>query len=333
PFAIQWTGHLPSQAVYGDPVSSLDIVATAANAAGATLAADRPYDGLNLIPYLTGQQLIPQRTLFWRWFRLGASGPRGSVDTIYAARQGSLKLVRSQALGVGEPQLYDLGSDIGETQDLSPSRPGDVQSLRALYRHWEAQLIAPLWAPPDLWAPTSIVLVGDWNRFNKAAAAPWALTRITAPDAKGTPDASNWFTTTIKAAASDGDSTPGAHSFAVIMNRDYHKQWGGVPINVDGTTTIPSFSGTSLGPSNRITLEDGFYYSFRVLDEYDPKDSSLRLATMKTSASPISVSRSRQSPATPTPNDWIIIEILTSQSKSPEERIYVRWSTDTFVTS
>ena len=103
PFAIRWTGHLPAQVVYADPVSSLDIVATSVKAAGATLPADRPYDGLDLIPYLTGQQLIPQRTLFWRWFGLGASGPRGSVDTIYAARQGSLKLVRYQALGAGEP--------------------------------------------------------------------------------------------------------------------------------------------------------------------------------------------------------------------------------------
>ena len=136
PFAIRWTGHLPAQVVYGDPVSSLDIVATAAKAAGARLPADRPYDGLDLIPYLTGQQLIPQRTLFWRWFGLGASGPRGSVDTIYAARQGSLKLVRYQALGAGEPQLYDLAIDIGETQDLSPTRPRDVQSLKALYGQW-----------------------------------------------------------------------------------------------------------------------------------------------------------------------------------------------------
>src|SRR5205807_10605669 len=55
--------------------------------------------------------------------------------------------------------------------------------------------------------------------------------------------------------------------------------------------------------------------------------------TMKTSASPIFVSRRGQSPATPTPNDSVTIEILTSRPKSPEERIYLRWSTDTFVTS
>ena len=333
PFAIQWTGHLPAQVVYGEPVSSLDIVATAANAAGVSLPVDRPYDGLDLIPYFTGQQFIPQRTLFWRWFGLGPTGPRGSVATIYAARQGSLKLVRYQALGTGKPQLYDLGSDIGEAQDLSLNRPADVQFLKTLYSQWEAQLIAPLWTLPNDWRPSPIVLVGDWNGFNKDAAAPWALTTIFAPDSKGTPDGYNWFLTTIHAATTGGNTTPGAHSFAVTANRSYSNQWGGVTINVDGTTIIPSFSGTTLGPTNSITLDNGFYYSFRIIKEYDPNASSLRLTTMKTSAPPIAVSRSGQSPATPTPDDSVTIQIVTSQPKSPEERIYVRWSTDSFVIS
>ena len=332
PFVIQWTGHLPAPVVYGEPTSSLDIVATAASAASVSLPADRSYDGLDLVPYLTGQQVIPQRALFWRWFGLGATGPRGSLDTIYAARQGSLKLVRYRALGAGDPQLYDLRNDVGETQDLSLSRPADVQSLKTLYSQWEAQLIAPLWVPND-WRPSPIVLVGDWNGFNKDAAAPWALTTLTPLDGKPLPDGYNWFKTTVKAAASGGNTIPGMHSFAVTANRTYSNQWGGVTINVDGITTIPSYSGTSLGPTNRVNMDDGFYYSFRVFKEYDPNDPSMRFTTMKTSAPPITVSRSGQTPATPTPDEPVTVQILTSRSKSPEERIYVRWSADTFVTS
>ena len=37
PFAVQWTGRLPGNNVYDKPVSSLDIVATAAAAAGVQL--------------------------------------------------------------------------------------------------------------------------------------------------------------------------------------------------------------------------------------------------------------------------------------------------------
>src|SRR5205807_5358663 len=92
PFAIQWTGTLPTNAAYTQPVSSLDIVATAAAAAGVSLPTDRVYDGINLLPYLTGQQASPPRTLFWRWSGLGPSGPWGSGFTTYAARSGDLKL-------------------------------------------------------------------------------------------------------------------------------------------------------------------------------------------------------------------------------------------------
>ena len=72
PFAVQWTGRLPAHVVYDDPVSSLDIVATAAAAAAISLPTDRVYDGLNIMPYLAGEQISPQRTLFWRWFGLGS---------------------------------------------------------------------------------------------------------------------------------------------------------------------------------------------------------------------------------------------------------------------
>ncbi len=51
---------LPGNTDYDQPVSSLDIVATVAAAAGISLPTDRVYDGINLIPYLTGQQISPK---------------------------------------------------------------------------------------------------------------------------------------------------------------------------------------------------------------------------------------------------------------------------------
>ena len=54
---------------------------------------------------------------------------------------------------------------------------------------------------------------------------------------------------------------------------------------------------------------------------------------MKTSAPPVSVSVSGQTPTVPTSNDSVVVSIVTSQPKSVEERIYLRWSTDTFITS
>ena len=112
PFAVQWTGRLPAHVVYDALVSSLDIVPTAAAAAGVSLPTDRVYDGLDILPYLAGQQVSPERTLFWRWFGLGPDGPPGSLDTIWAVRSGPLKLVKERARDDQPPALYNLLSDI-----------------------------------------------------------------------------------------------------------------------------------------------------------------------------------------------------------------------------
>ena len=338
PFVVQWTGRLPGNDVYDKPVSSLDIVATAAAAAGVQLPADRVYDGFDLIPFLAREQVAPPRTLFWRWFGLGASGPPcdmagGSPDTIWAVRSGVLKLVAARDTTSQPASLYNLQTDIGETQDLAGARHGDVNTLTSLYNQWNSETIPPLWLANTDANILPLVLAGDWNGYNKGDTRfPWRLTRITAPGVEGTPDAFNWFTNTIHVATTGGDTTPGLHFFALVGDNSYSKQWGGVTINVDGTTSVPFFSGNTLGPTNTITFQNG-YYSFRILDWINQIGASMKLAVMKTSAPPVTVRLNGRTPTTPTSDDSVNIGILTNQPKSVEERIYLRWSTDFFITS
>src|SRR6266480_1418193 len=326
PFAVQWTGRLPAGMAYNQPVSALDIVPTVAAAAGVSLPTDRVYDGINLLPYLTRQQVAPPRTLYWRWFGLGSDGPQGSQGTIYAVRKDSLKVVKQGS----SPALYNLVTDIGESTDLAPSRPGDLASLTQLYGLWETEMIAPLWHEPGN-IPVQMVSAGDWNGYNKDdLSPPWNMTKISAPGVQGTPDAFDWFVSTIHVAATGGDTTPGLHSFALVAG-SYSKQWGGATININGTTVVPSFSGNALGPTNNISLQDGFYYSFRILDW--KSNPNLTLGVMKTSAPPVSVSVGSLTTGAPTSNDSVVVSIVTSQPRSVEERIYLRWSTDTYITS
>jgi arylsulfatase A-like enzyme len=336
PFAVQWTGRLPASVIYDDLVSSLDIVPTAAAAAGVALPTDRGYDGLNIVPYLAGEQISPVRTLYWRWFSLGPNGPPGSQNTIWAVRSGPLKLVVERHKDELPPALYNLTDDIGETQDLAAVQPEDVASLTQLYAQWTLNTIPPIWHLNTDQTLLPLVLAGDWNGFNKDDSnLPWNMTSVTAPDLQGTPDAYNWYTTTIHVATTGGDTTPGTHSFVLIGTNSYSEQWGGVTINIDNTTDLLFFSGRELGPINTISFEDGFYYSLRILDAdvYPVAGSSLKLAMMKTSAPPVSVSRTGQTPAVPTPEDPVLVNIGLSQPKSVEERIYLRWTTDSFITS
>lgn len=336
PFAVQWSSRIPSSVTYSTPVSSLDILATATAAAGVSLPNDRAYDGINILPYLEDQKPLPDRPLFWRWFGLGADGPPGALTTISAVRSGSLKLVTERDKTDQPPALYDLNKDIGETNDLAAKRPRQVSSLGDLYAQWELNAIPPIWQKDADTAFLPVVLAGDWNGFNiHDKNPPWSLTKVEAPDPHGAPDGFNWLINTIHVQTSGGDTTPGTHSFTIVGAGGYSMQWVGTTIKIDDVTAIPSYSGSSLGPSNTINLLNNYYYSMRVIDTHSLPipGVSIPLAVMKTSARPITVSRFSQVPVHPTPTDPITVNITTSQGKSPEERIYVRWSNDWFITS
>jgi arylsulfatase A-like enzyme len=231
PFAVRWSARVPAHTTYTEPVSALDIVATAAASAGVSLPTDRVYDGLNVIPFLTGEQTGPERTLFWRAFGLGNTGPASSLDTVWAVRRGPYKLVTERATVSQPPALYDLSNDLGERQDLAGSQPGEVDALKNLFARWSTNLISPRWEDYSNGSAatrlTSLVLAGDWNGFNKAdSTLPWHLNKISAPGVNGTPDALDWLKNTIHVASSGGDTTPGVHSFSFVAGSTYSQQWG-----------------------------------------------------------------------------------------------------------
>ena len=130
PFMLQWPGRLKSGSTYDKPVISLDILPTAAAAAGAELPSGRKLDGVNLLPYLTGEKKqSPHEALFWR------SGQN------HAARKGDWKLVK---MG-DETGLYNLASDIGESKDLKSEKPDVLKEMQDAYERWNSQMIDPLW--------------------------------------------------------------------------------------------------------------------------------------------------------------------------------------------
>ena len=106
PFALQWKGTVPSGQIFNDPVISLDILSTIAGVTQAPIASERPLDGINLIPYLTGQTTgAPHDILFWRKWEQNA----------LAVRQGAHKYVINRKNM--KPALYDLGEDIDESNN------------------------------------------------------------------------------------------------------------------------------------------------------------------------------------------------------------------------
>jgi arylsulfatase A-like enzyme len=146
PFLVSWPGKLAAGKDYAQPVISLDVFPTAAALAGVPLTpsdGERArvrgtpnLDGVNLLPFLTGEKKdAPHERLFWRT----------GGGAAHAIRQGNWKLVKLK----GNPaELYNLASDIGESKNLASDKPDLATQLQSAIAAWDRELVAPVFESP-----------------------------------------------------------------------------------------------------------------------------------------------------------------------------------------
>jgi arylsulfatase A-like enzyme len=143
PFIVAWPGKL-KPGVFAQPAIQLDLTATALAAAGVATKPEWKLDGVNLLPFLTGEKSgAPHDALYWRF------------GEQMAVRAGDFKLVRydttADGLAAGRKaspsplKLYNLRDDLGETKDLAAAQPGRVKELQALWNTWNTANVKPLW--------------------------------------------------------------------------------------------------------------------------------------------------------------------------------------------
>lgn len=143
PFVVSWPGHL-KPGIYEKPVIQLDLTATALAVAGANVGPEAKLEGVNLLPFLRrATSGIPHEALYWRFGKQ------------MAIRKGNVKLVRydtnveTQTGRFNQPispaRLYDLASDVGETNDLAAAMPEKVKELQAAWDTWNVGNIRPQW--------------------------------------------------------------------------------------------------------------------------------------------------------------------------------------------
>lgn len=148
PFMVQWKGRIPAGKVDDRPVIQLDILPTVLAAAGVAVQPEWHLDGVNLLPYLTGEQDgAPHEALYWRF------GPQVAI------RAGDWKLVkgvgsvgvqgveRSVKSNMDGAELYHLGRDIGEKTNLAAAEPAKVKELAAAWDRWNSNNVDAKWLP------------------------------------------------------------------------------------------------------------------------------------------------------------------------------------------
>ena len=132
PLNMSLPGVIPTNQNYDATVSLMDIYTTALSAAQIPLAEDRIYDGINLIPYINGEdERDPHDSLFWK------SGFNLSF------RRGPWKLMMNSE--TGESQLYNLDQDRGEYIDVAEENPEILKSLIDELEKKSLECKPPLW--------------------------------------------------------------------------------------------------------------------------------------------------------------------------------------------
>ncbi len=142
PYFIKWPARIGAGSHFDEPVHGFDIFATAAAAANAEIPTDRRIDGVDLIPFVTGEKTsAPHDALFWR--------------------SGHYRVVRADGWKLqvtarpDKKWLFDLRNDPTEQHNLADREPERVKALEQLLASHDAEQVAPSW-PSVAEMPVSI---------------------------------------------------------------------------------------------------------------------------------------------------------------------------------
>lgn len=141
PFAMRWPARIQGSGVYTRPISSMDIFATLASQLQIPVRKDRPLDGVDLIPYLSGEKSgDPQPVLFWRKFD----------QTQHAMVIGDLKFIDQGEFRV----LFNLQNDEAEANNIGRGNRDNLDRLDTLYNMWNEQMASePAFPGLGTWPP------------------------------------------------------------------------------------------------------------------------------------------------------------------------------------
>ncbi|MGE9290136.1 MAG: sulfatase [Puniceicoccales bacterium] len=136
PLIIHWPGVTGANSFCREPVTSPDFYPTILEMAGIEAMPDQHCDGQSLVPLLKGGNFLDREAIYWHYPHYGNQGgtPGSSV------RAGDWKLI--EFFEDGRRELYNLREDIGESKDLSGSRPEVTERMHALLKNWRAEMEA-----------------------------------------------------------------------------------------------------------------------------------------------------------------------------------------------
>jgi arylsulfatase A len=128
PCIMRWPGKIPAGTENSELASTIDLLPTFARITGATVPTDRVIDGMDILPLMLGRSdaRSPHKSFYYY---------RGRK--LESMRQGNWKLRFNN-----EIELYHLGRDISETENLAAKNPQRVKSMLQEMKSFDESLRA-----------------------------------------------------------------------------------------------------------------------------------------------------------------------------------------------
>ena len=153
PLIFRWPANIKGGRKSDVPVSGIDFYPTFLEIAGLFSKKNSILDGVSLIPLLEDKSQWGERPLFWHFPIYLENGNPETRDPVFRTRPGSVIRLGNWKLheyfedaGI---ELYNLESDIGETQNLSGKHPDLARDLHSKLVAWRGEIGAPVPSIPN----------------------------------------------------------------------------------------------------------------------------------------------------------------------------------------
>ncbi len=157
PFIVSWPDQLQGGRTCDVPMWSIDLFATALDAAGLPMPKDKPLDGKSILPALKGEADKLHEEFYW-----SSAGANGK----WAIRNEDWKLVAERT----RVELFNLGDDLSETTNVAAKHPNVVIQLRDKYNAWLDEMADPISRQPKRWSSAAGPPAKKMSKEEKKAA-------------------------------------------------------------------------------------------------------------------------------------------------------------------
>jgi arylsulfatase A-like enzyme len=145
PWVVSWPAKFEGERSIDTPVTSLDILPTVVEAVGLDASGGSPFDGKSLFPVLEGETAVLHDNLYW-----SESGGNGHW-AVRTSDHWKLVTTVDKKAGVQKHELFHLGRDPSESNDLSGQYPQKVKELIVLYDAWLDEMAEPMSGENKRW--------------------------------------------------------------------------------------------------------------------------------------------------------------------------------------